>query len=382
MSYDNPSFLGRMLFIVLLSLVLAFCGGGVGHVEDGESGGSDEPGAVDVPADEDVPEPVPDGEPDPGDDEPDPGPCQQMPLGVISLPADDTVHHGEDMEWWYWTGHLVTDGGRWFGFEEVFFRKSLLGQQGRMVHAAVTDIDQGTFPHAVSIQLGDLPAVPDGFDFSMSGQTARGGGGDDVLHAEAESYVLDLELHAVKPPVFQHGDGYTDYSFGGYTYYYSRERMAAAGTLAVDGTSMTVNGSAWFDHQWGAITMALTMGWDWFALQLDDDREIMLFVVHGSGGEQLLVGGSYTDEACATAEISPDAFAVAPLGQWVSPHTSCTYPSGWTVAAGDLTFTVTPVIQDQELPQSVPIYWEGAALVSGSAGGRAYVELTGYCPAL
>jgi predicted secreted hydrolase len=27
----------------------------------------------------------------------------------------------------------------------------------------------------------------------------------------------------------------------------------------------------------------------------------------------------------------------------------------------------------------LPTYWEGASLVSGSATGRAYVELNGYC---
>jgi hypothetical protein len=32
-----------------------------------------------------------------------------------------------------------------------------------------------------------------------------------------------------------------------------------------------------------------------------------------------------------------------------------------------------------EIFKSRPIYWEGAATVSGGATGRAYVELTGYC---
>ncbi len=308
----NPALLVRVPFIVALCLALTFCRGGGVHEHDGEADeAEEEPGEADAPPDADepdeagsppdgdAPDPVSDDDDDPAEDEPDPGPCRQMPVGVITLPADEAVHQGEDMEWWYWTGHLKTGDGRWFGFEEVFFRKTVLGQQGKMAHAALTDIEGGAFPHAVSIQIGDFLPVPDGFDFSMAGQTARGGNGDDILHAEAEGYILDLELIAIKPPVFHHGDGYTDYSFGGYTYYYSRERMAAVGTLAIDGTPMAVSGSAWFDHQWGDIGPALNLGWDWFALQLDDNREIMLFVVHGSGDEQLLVGGSYTGFATA-----------------------------------------------------------------------------------
>ena len=50
----------------------------------------------------------------------------------------------------------------------------------------------------------------------------------------------------------------------------------------------------------------------------------------------------------------------------------------------DETFTVMPYIPDQEVSTSTPIYWEGASSVvrasDGKPLGRAYVELSGYCP--
>jgi predicted secreted hydrolase len=185
----------------------------------------------------------------------------------------------------------------------------------------------------------------------------------------------------VKAPVLQHGDGYTDYSFGGNTYYYSRERMAATGTIVAGGETLPVTGLAWFDHQYGDLDTAIDTGWDWFAIQLDDQREIMLYVVRPASGDTL-VGGSISDPRCVTTEIGPSDFEITPLGSWTRPGSSppCTYPSGWTVRAGGLNLTVTPVLDDQELDTAVIDYWEGAATVSGDATGRAYVELTGYCP--
>ena len=75
-------------------------------------------------------------------------------------------------------------------------------------------------------------------------------------------------------------------------------------------------------------------------------------------------------------------------GQWRSPRTGGLYPAGWvlTVPAADLRLTVTPYLADQEMRTSLP-YWEGAAAVEGTRGGRTitgkgYVELTGYARSL
>lgn len=199
------------------------------------------------------------------------------------------------------------------------------------------------------------------------------------MHAELDGSAFDLQLASTKRPVLQHDQGYTAYPWGGYTYYYSREGMAAAGTVTIAGVTLPVTGTAWFDHQWGDMSSIVQLGWDWFALELDDNSEIMMFVVRESG-RQALVGGSVSGADGITTQISANDFAVTPLGQWTRPHTGCTYPSGWTIALGDKRFTVTPAIPDQELSTATPVYWEGACTVAGAATGRAYVELTGYCP--
>ncbi|MBI2374446.1 MAG: carotenoid 1,2-hydratase [Deltaproteobacteria bacterium] len=299
------------------------------------------------------------------------------PTGRVTLPADDSVHASAPIEWWYWTGHLQTDDGKWLGFEEVFFRVVQFGFSVQFAHHALTDVSAGTFHYAEERAFSAPRAVPNGFELVLGPISASGGDGHDVLHAEVDGKKLDLTLEATDAPVLQHGDGYTDYAFGGNTYYYSRERMTAEGTLTTTTASVRVRGSAWFDHQWGEIQTAITAGWDWFALQLDDGREVMIFVVRVDG-EDVLVGGSVSTEECGQLDIGPDDFSLTPTGTWASSD-GCTYPAGWDLTVNGETFVITPVLADQELKTLLQRYWEGAAEVSGASTGRAYVELTGYC---
>ncbi len=309
------------------------------------------------------------------DSEPGPDACNEEPTGEVNLPDDESVHE-EFVEWWYWTGHLEDEQGRYYGFEETFFVFQTGMHDFTMAHVAVTDTDAGRFDYdAVYVEALPDPEMT-GIELAAGSNTASGREGHDTLHGETKAYALDLDLVAEKPPVFQHEDGYHDYEAGGYTWYYSRARMAVTGTLELEGETRAVTGQGWMDHQWGDLLLMSTTGWDWFAIQLDDDREIMLFMVRGS---EEAVGGSITDAGCITEELGEDEIEVTALGEWTSTTSGCTYPHGWSVKVGDLELTVTPVMEDQELYNEHGTYWEGASTVSGDASGRAYVELAGHC---
>ena len=77
-------------------------------------------------------------------------------------------------------------------------------------------------------------------------------------------------------------------------------------------------------------------------------------------------------------------FTLTPTGQWRSPESGATYPSGWRITFPDLKIAlqVEPLIPNQEFRASFT-YWEGAVRVRGQIDGAAvsghgYVELTGY----
>lgn len=311
----------------------------------------------------------------------------------IAFPRDDGPHD-VPIEWWYYTGHLFTEAGDRYGFEYVVFKAERRGILGYASHFAITDNPRGAFAYDQRAAL----APPDantpgerGFDIAVGDWTMAGANGDDRLVADLPGYAIDLRLSGEKPPVLHEGDGYIDYGSGSYTYYYSRTRIAIEGTLVVDGVPLAVTGEAWFDHQWGDFFSVIASGWDWYALQLDDGSEVMLYVVRGlEGGGTRLDGSLVAADGTATV-LTGDDFAIEATGTWTSPTTGGTYPSGWRITIPDkeIELTLTPTLPDQELDTTETtgvIYWEGEVTVDGTRDGTpleglGYVELTGYATA-
>lgn len=317
--------------------------------------------------------------------------CLFMPrrglIGPVTLPADDAFLPKEQVQWWYWTGHLQTEEGKRFGFEIVFFTfDSFLIMRDQLVQAAITDVDGNSFSFEEFVEFHLPDRTKNGFNLTSGPDnkvTAKGGNGNDHLHSQVGEYVLDIELKSTKPPALHYGGGAHPYVFGGYTYYYSRTHMETTGTLSIGGKTHKVTGTSWFDRQYGELYQAISKGWQWFAIELDDNRQVMLFDFQGSDSS-VEKSGSITDALGRTTELAAHQFEVAVTDHWVSPNTGCTYPSGWKVTIENEIFHVQPLVKDQELHCQHtfwvgPVYWEGACSVSGATGGKAYVELNGYC---
>ena len=342
----------------------------------------------------------------------------------VELPRDDGPHD-RLMEWWYYTGHLRDDdGGRW-GFEYVIFR----AERGAFPvswasHFALTDETGDAFHYAQRQEIGpqvdrspvDAGDVPTGFDLSLLGAdpqrpetftqpawTMIGADGTDRLAAQltpteattagfdgAVSFALDVQ--ATKPPALHDTDGWIDFGPAGGSYYYSRTAMDATGTLTIGDRALSVEGSAWFDHQWGDFISVGGGGWDWFAVNLDDGTDLTLSLVRDSDGRYPLVCGTLVEPDGATHHLPPDAFAVEATAEWTSPSSGATYPGAWriSVPGEDLEIELEPSVADQELDTRATtgvIYWEGSQVVRATRGGvplggQAYVELTGYAAVL
>jgi predicted secreted hydrolase len=167
--------------------------------------------------------------------------------------------------------------------------------------------------------------------------------------------------------------------------------MAISGSLALDGATLAVTGTGWFDHQWGDFISVGGGGWDWFAVELADGSDLTLSLVRAADGTFPLVYGTSVDKAGATTHLAPDAFTVRSTGTWTSPKTGATYPAGWRieVPSQSLVIDLAPTVADQELdtrPSTGVVYWEGSQRVTATRLGRplsgeAYVELTGYATA-
>jgi predicted secreted hydrolase len=305
----------------------------------------------------------------------------------IKLPRDDAPHDAA-IEWWYYTGHLFTEAGERYGFEFVVFKGHRGDVAGYAAHFAITDNPQGRFAYDQRLALAPAtPIITSGFDLEVADWHVSGIGGDDQLSAAMDDYAIDLSLASQKPAVLHDGDGYLAYGSCGGSYYYSRTRLAVAGTLLVDSQRLPVTGQAWFDHQWGTFS-TYRDGWDWYALQLDDKTELMLYIIHPPDGGPSIVDGSLVAADGSVTFLDRDDVIVIPTDTWTSPHSGVTYPSGWRVAvpAAQLALALSPALRDQELDTTAStdvLYWEGEVTVAGTHAGQpvaglGYVELTGY----
>ena len=65
----------------------------------------------------------------------------------------------------------------------------------------------------------------------------------------------------------------------------------------------TVEGDAWFDHQWGDFISVGGGGWDWFAVNLDDGTDLTLSLVRAADGTYPLVYGTLVDADGTTRHL-------------------------------------------------------------------------------
>ncbi len=327
---------------------------------------------------------------------------QATALPPIHFPQDEAPHRNLT-EWWYYTGHLQgrTASGqvRHYGFEFVIFQ-SLRSDLPPVytAHFAVSDITRGQF-HFDQRRVLE-PAAGLGTDNSMQGfhlQVAdwsmQGLGGHDQLQASLNGYRLQVDLQATTPAVLHNGNGLITYGLAGFSYYYSRPRMNVAGLLSDHDQTLAVTGLAWMDHQWGNFLTLAGGGWDWFSIQLNDQSEMMLYLIRDASGRVISTYAGLIDPAGQEQLLSPAALHITVLGSWTSPVTGAHYPSGWHIvisAPGPaIVLTLLPQLKDQELvtyQSTGNAYWEGAVSIEGERRGRpvegeGYVELTGYARA-
>ncbi len=308
----------------------------------------------------------------------------------VAFPRDDGPHD-VDVEWWYFTGHLFTEEGDRYGFEYVTFRARSDDLEGYVSHFAITDNPRQRFRYDQRLRgaagvVGEAAVL----DLDLNGWTMRGGDGQFALAADMPGYAMRLDVDATKPAALHDGDGYIDYGNGTASYYYSWTRMDVTGALDLGQGWQQVTGEAWMDHQWGDFATYQEGGWDWFSVQLEDGTDAMLYLIRDAKGRTLRVDGSIVSSDGELSVLGEGDFVVTADGEWTSPQTGTTYPSGWTIAVPDheLAMTITPSLPDQELDTRATtgvIYWEGEAVVAATHHGRSvaglgYVELTGYAP--
>lgn len=327
---------------------------------------------------------------------------------AFEFPTDHGPHPEYQTEWWYYTGNLDTEADRRFGYQLTFFRRALTPKgadhtsdrtsdwamnQVYMAHFTITDVANDAFHNFERFSRGaaglaGASGTPS-YRVWLESWSVEEIEDDTVrLRAAEDGIELDLTLRQVKPPVL-HGDAglsQKSSSLGNASYYYSLTRLDTSGSVTVAGQTYRVNGLSWMDHEFGTSYLADNhTGWDWFSLQLSNERELMYFQIRqDDGGIEPLSGGSLIEADGTVRHLDLEDVTLEVLDTWTSPKTGATYPAGWrlSVPSTDVELNVQPFVNNQELDVSYA-YWEGAVKVAGTfpdgpITGVGYVELTGY----
>jgi predicted secreted hydrolase len=367
-----------------------------------------------------------------------------------------TPHKDSSIEWWYLFSHLTTKSNRHLAVVISFFRfASPLGSpnsdkpvdfdqtQDHYLIAAVTDEDTGEH-QAFSMadkntltmmrQAASLGLLADPHDkdaAKLLAMTSKNEFPDSTVLIKSPSQVFDgkpigaqygnvasiatltnklntytvnfakqgkltytLNFTGVKPPMEVGGTGLTGIVKPQDMKYVSLTQCSVKGEIGLDGkANESAVGTGWFDHQWGSSWTTTSVGWDWFGLQLDDGRDILLFrqrhLADGSIFAPLATIEDKTGHLTVTHNI---VFRPSYSDLWGSPDTKVVYPLGWSIELPDqhLILTISALIPNQEQPalwNAGGAIWEGTVNVSAINSnsdrqtpvlGSGYMELVGY----
>jgi predicted secreted hydrolase len=329
---------------------------------------------------------------------------------ALAFPADFGPHPDFQTEWWYYTGNLDTPDGRHFGYQFTIFRRAIqppaqatprasdwATDQVYMAHFALTDVSGKRFQSYERLERGaaglagataspSFRAWLDDWSVQQTGERAY------HLVAAQSGMAVDLALDDLKGPVLEGDRGYSRKGPepGNASYYFSQTRLETKGTVTVNGQSFTTSGLSWMDHEFSTSSLTTGIaGWDWFALQLSDGSELMVYSLRKADGTvDPFSSGNWIAKDGTTHPLARGDFQIASQGTWRSSFSGASYPDKWQVSVPSLgiDLQVSPYLADQENHLST-VYWEGAVQLSGTRQGQpvigsGYVELTGYAGSL
>jgi predicted secreted hydrolase len=325
------------------------------------------------------------------------------------FPEDFGPHADFQTEWWYYTGNLEDSEGRHFGYQLTFFRRALIPEalaEAResewasnhiyMAHFALNDTQEGQFYaferfSREGVELAGATSLP--FQVWLEDwRVEQIDSSEFILFAKNQEIEIELLLSDDKGPSLHGNQGYSQKGpeSGNASYYYSQSRLASEGTIQIGEETFDVSGQSWKDHEFSTSALSAgQIGWDWFSIQLDDQRDLMLFQIRRDDGSiDPYSAASIILENGRVISLSANQFSLEAGDHWESPHSGAQYPLQWEIKipSQGIELYIVPLIKDQELNLSF-IYWEGAVRVEGLIDGKAvtgmgYIEMTGYAASM
>ncbi len=329
------------------------------------------------------------------------GPNYQM-----LFPNDHFEHTEFDIEWWYLTANLVSEQNEIYGLQWTLFRfrnpsteetNSEWGSdQLYMAHASIHSIDEHFFSEKYARRkLGNAGNNADPFTLFIDNWEWKNNIGTnnllpasltfDAVSESGKKIRASLNL-SNNGPLVKHGeDGFSVKSPNGKhaSHYYSAPFIHMTGLFEIqdktseDVSSFRVLGDAWYDHEWTSQLLDNdTLGWDWMSLHLDNGDKLMAFRMR-LDNQNDFVTGSYISKDGALTTLSPNDISLLPIT--FTRVNGKDMPLAWqlSIESKNMDLSIESVKTDQWNHASIP-YYEGMVSISGTQGGKGFLELTGY----
>ena len=340
---------------------------------------------------------------------------------TLVFPKDHASHSGFQTEWWYVTGNVQDSSGHEFGYQFTIFRRAIdprnATERGRtsawavsdlfVGHLAISDIASKQFISKEEAKRGVLslagatdsesvitnPSPPLSVwlgNWKML-RTENGW----TLKAEYGEIGLDLILVETLKPIAHGRPGEEGLSHKGprpgqASYYYSVPQLSTSGTLSLNGITYRISkGHSWMDHEFGSNQLSPDQaGWDWFSIQFNDGRALMLYILRNKDGSiEPRSSGTWIDKNGKSIFLPLDEIKIKGGRTWTSPFSNGRYTLEWHIELPKLgiALDIAAAQDDQEVKAAKMTqisYYEGAIHVNGQAGGEAvsgdgYLEITG-----
>lgn len=353
---------------------------------------------------------------------------------AISLPKDTGPHGCSNIEWWYFFTYLTGDKGGRYAVMASFFR---VGEaefhKGHYLIYTVIDLDKKEkqnysiidsklkcnmvafyLPFYLllhptdfriwklykSLLMGHIPSphtlikdatieqIPTKLIYGENTLSFFGEKEDSFqVHLTEKNVQIDLQFNPVKPIALIGGDGKPDD-----LHYYSFTRNRVHGQIQTDKGVENVIGQGWFDHQWGRDYGLLKgSGWNWFGLQLNDGRELLLNEMTSNKSKSTFSQMANLIDKEGGLQFTRNV-TFEPIKYWSSLRTNAKYPIEWkiTIPEFSMEIYVVATFPKQEMLIIGPLQsiWEGSCLVSGkeilpsgnvkTLEGVGFIELVGY----
>jgi len=279
------------------------------------------------------------------------------------------IHPNVKTEWWYVNSHLFSDG-----ILRYTLMISLL-TDGK-VFAGFTDI-QGKEHNKVESLTGTefltnrKKIVAPFMEFTQPYTNFL----CYTYNFDGPRVKLWLEMCANKKPVAMGETSIIRMGLNGKSSYYSITNLSIQGSAEVDGKKFNLTGKGWMDRQWGTWSDEDFDQWQWIAIQLPNDTEIMVYNFTKNDH----------DIADTCSVVWPDGkaqhnlkYSLETFDYWLSIRTGISWPVGWHLKIESLKadFLITPDINNQEISRAL---WEGGCTVHGTFQGtpvyaRAFFE--------